>query len=602
MTMKLPLKHSVFYLFLWTFFFTGISFAQTFQAPTNSVYTCFSSQESPLDANAQQIGTLEINKTSYTFTVGNNSETGTVAALEEELAETFPFATAGSAVTLTSAINSVIVGFFVVDASGGSYILTNNAQGVWIRCDSPGADILAAVKGSSSDPAPTPTTTIPSTLSADAPEPGHYTCYAYDEYTTDVSEYKDGDVVDTDPFIGSLDLFADGQYSYYDGERFLAEYGVDTLGVLEWPEETGFYSFHYNPDRYDPGYTSLDWLTGGLRSKFYNETDISEFSWDDSRDRPSSFYTGDNSHTEIFLSQEEEGFDVEINICTWAGPNERKPPHEVMQTTENPETYLQPASVVAPAPAAGAGGLSGLYSSEEGRPLYFLPNGYFMDGTYRWGFDSLSNVCGRVWTEEENGYPVCDTYLLQGNSVQLGERVPESQEQCELESKYNVLTGFSEYTQVCSPIEGYNPVTDSFLPFSQNTDGSLTIEGVQYIPVAPEQNLTLDGSYESSWSSVNSNFASGGTSTITFTPDGQFVYAEDSYSGAFTTTYYLNDTSTTSINENQNPNAGTYSINGYTITLSFNTGLNLTYSFFRTGEDSFKLLNDDFTRAEPEEE
>jgi hypothetical protein len=191
--------------------------------------------------------------------------------------------------------------------------------------------------------------------------------------------------------------------------------------------------------------------------------------------------------------------------------------------------------------------------------------------------------------------------VLQGNGLRLGDRVPESEQQCELESNYAPLSGSYEYTQVCSPREDYDPATDSFLPFSQNADGSLTIEGVQYLPVAPEQNLTLDGTYESSWSSVSANFAAGGTSTITFTPDGQFVYGEDSYTGAFSTTYYPGDTSTTSINENQNPNAGTYSINGYAITLSFNTGLTLNYSFFRTGPDSFRLINDDFTRAVTEE-
>jgi hypothetical protein len=372
--------------------------AQTFQAPTDGVYTCFTSQESPTDPNAQQIGTLEINSNNYTFTVGANSETGTVAALEEDLSEAVPFAKAGSAVTLTSSSNSVIIGFFAVDASGGSYIVTNNAQGVWIRCDSPGANILAALNGSpaqpSTDPTPTntPATTTPtaSTLGADAPEPGHYTCYAYDKYTSDVGEHADGDIVDKDPFIGSLDLFADGQYSYYDGDRFPAPYGIDTLNVLEWPEEIGFYSFHYNPDRYDPGYTSLDWLTGGLRNEFYNETDISEFSWGDSRDRPSSFYIGDNGHTEIFLGREDWGFNLEVNICTWAGPNERKPPSQVMQATETPEAYLQPASVAPPTPTAGAGGLSGLYFG-AGRPLYFSPDGYFLDGTFRWGFDTLSS-------------------------------------------------------------------------------------------------------------------------------------------------------------------------------------------------------------------
>ncbi len=450
--------------------------------------------------------------------------------------------------------------------------------------------------------APSGQTSLPEqTIGAEAaPEPGQYSCtrYTIDNYD------NPGDILETsEGRPATLDLFANGQYSYYDGDTFPVEYGIGSLGILEWPDEIGFYSFHYNPDRYDPGYTSLDWLTGELRNDLYNETDISELSWEDSRDRPSSFYLGDNGHTEIFLAQEDAGFNLYRTVCSWAGPNGRKLPAEIMQATENPENYLQPANVTAPTPAAGAGGLSGLYLSAEGDSLYFLANGYFYERVYRWGFDTLD--CGRVWTQEEYNEPVCQTYLIQGSGLQLGERIPESQQECETVTKQSLGADgnlYYDYSQDCSPIEGYDPTTDGFLPFSQNSDGSLTIEDVQYIPVAPEQNLMLAGSYEYSWSSVNASAAAGGTDRITFTPDGQFVYGEDSYAGMFSTTYTPGDTATTSISEGQNPNAGSYSINGYTITFSFDTGLTLNYSFFRTGADSFKLHNSDFIRAEEAEE
>lgn len=579
--------------------------AQTFQAPTNGSYTCFSSQESPTDPNAQQIGTLEINSNNYTFTVGANSETGTVVALEEDLSEAVPFATAGSAITLTSSSNSVVVGFFAVDASGGSYIVTNNAQGVWIRCDSSGADIMAAIAGSESnaqDITEEPTT-IPTSANADAPEPGHYTCSGFKEYADDYDGYVKGDIVEQDPFIfllsiPSLDLFPNGEYSYYDGTLFGTEYGFPT-GILEWAEEVGRYSFHFNPERYDPGYTSLDWLTGGLRGEVSNEADISEYNWNEYRDRPSTFYIGDNGHTEIYLGQEDNVYNLDTVICTWDGPNKRKSSTDIMQATETPESYLQPQRITAPTPTAGAGGLDGLYISGENDVLYFMPDGYVYEGVYRWGFDSVGNVCGRYWTEEaKNSQAVCSTYLIQGNGIQIGERVPESQEACSLDTTLG--TNGYEYVQNCEPIEGYNPATDSFLPFTQNADGTLTIDNVQYFPFAPEQNLTLDGMYEYSWSSVSASVAAGGTDTITFTPDGQFAYGEDSYLGGYFDQGPYTDV-VTSISDGQNPNAGTYSINGYTLTLSFNTGLNINYSFFRTDEDAFRLLNYDFTRAIPEE-
>jgi hypothetical protein len=588
------------------FLFVCQTNAQTFQAPTNGVYTCFTSQQSPLDVDAEQIGTLEINNTSYTFTVGNNSETGAVEALEEDLSETVPFAVAGSAITLTSVNNSIIVGFFAVDISGGSYIVTINAQDVWIRCDSPGANMQAAIDGSSSsDHAPANTTTTPGTSGASAPEPGHYTCSGFKEFTDDALDNKEGDIVEQDPFIfllsiPSLDLFPNGEYSYYDGTLFGTEYGFPT-GILEWAEEVGRYSFHYNPERYDPGYTSLDWLTGGLRGELSNEADISEYSWNEYRDRPSTFYIGDNGHTEIYLGQEDNVFNLDTVICTWDGPNKRKSSTEIMQATETPESYLQPERITAPTPAAGAGGLDGLYISGENDVLYFMPNGYVYEGVYRWGFDSVSNVCGRYWTEEaKNSRAVCSTYLIQGNGLQLGERIPESQQECETVTQQSLGADgnlYYDYSQDCSPIEGYNPATDSFLPFSQNADGTLTLDNVVYFPFAPEQNLTLDGSYEYWWSSVSASVAAGGTDRITFTPDGKFVYGEDSFLGGYFNQGPYTDV-VTNINDGQNPNAGTYSIDGYTLTLSFNTGLNINYSFFRTDEDAFRLLNFDFTRAE----
>jgi hypothetical protein len=444
-----------------------------------------------------------------------------------------------------------------------------------------------------------------SPLSAeDAPEPGQYSCTTFkidsDENPGEILETSEG-------FPANFDLFANGEYSYHDAEFFVGEYGLDTQGMFAWPEETGFYSFHYNPDRYDPGYTSLDWLTGELASEIGSETDISEYYWSEYGDRPSSFYVGDNGHTEIFLKREDSVYWEYETICTWTGPNGRRSPTEAMQATETPENYLQPASVTSPAPT-GTGGLSGLYLGEDGTVIYFLPNGYFYNGVYRWGFDTLDQYCGRVWKPGAFGRDaenVCDTYLLQASSgqeggLQLGERVPESQQDCETVTKQSLGTDgnlYYDYSQQCSPVAGYDYTTDGFLPFSQNADGTLTIEDVLYSPIEPEQNLSLDGTYEYNWSSINSSIATGGSEGITFTPDGKFIYQEDSYlGGSFDQGPYTDTIS--SINSGQNPNTGTYSINGYAITLNFSTGLTLNYSFLRSGPESFLLLYKDFGKVE----
>ncbi len=602
----------------------SLAYALPFQAPVAGNYSCFSSETSIFDTNAQDAAaTFTINTDgSYMLTAGSASENGSIQAQEiKEEGLEFIFQSGSSISLQPSSGSTPYEAMFGMDKQGGMYIMLKNNNGLNIRCESSGADIASAMKqlvieAQTTQPTTTETTptneqpTIPTTINAAAPKPGHYTCQGYREYTSDVGDYKVGDIVEIEASklwflsitgldLATLDIFANGEYSFHDDTLFKTKSGEVPWQILEWPESVGRYSFHYNPDRYDPRYASLDWLTGGLRQELYNETDISEFDWGYNRDRPSVFYLGNNGHTEIFLGQDDEGYNVDRVICTWSGPPTRPLPSDVMQATESVENYLQPATITAPAPATGAGGLNGLYVSGEGDTLYFMPNGYVYEGVYRWGFDTLasSDVCSRYWTSEaNNGQTVCSTYLVQGSGIQMGERVPKGQQECSLETKVAADGVNYEYVENCELKEGYNPATDSFLPFSQNADGTLSIDNVQYFPIAPEQNLTLEGSYESSWESWSSTVASSGTKTMTFTPDGNFRYGEASYVGVVSSGADYSGGATV-INDALNPNAGTYNISGYTLTLSFNIGLNINYSFFRTGKDAFRLLNYAFTRA-----
>ena len=70
---------------LFYFSISSFSYALPFQAPVAGDYSCFSSEKSVFDANAQDIGaSLTIAADgSYTFTTSSASENGTVTVSED---------------------------------------------------------------------------------------------------------------------------------------------------------------------------------------------------------------------------------------------------------------------------------------------------------------------------------------------------------------------------------------------------------------------------------------------------------------------------------------------------------------------------------------
>jgi hypothetical protein len=109
-----------------------------------------------------------------------------------------------------------------------------------------------------------------------------------------------------------------------------------------------------------------------------------------------------------------------------------------------PEDELLPATTRAPAPPAGAGGLSGFYMYEDkegeyiptfannvaggymefhNEYLYFMPDGYVYDGIYKWSYEALD--CSRVVNLADLGLenaPLCDTYVVSNNTITFGSR------------------------------------------------------------------------------------------------------------------------------------------------------------------------------------
>jgi hypothetical protein len=109
---------------------------------------------------------------------------------------------------------------FTVDKEGGMYVFIQNNNGVWIRCESQGADIAAAFESVESEGLREETTTetesTPTTASSETLRPlqavqsGAYGCLhsyemTYWASTDDPSYYEDDD-----PDIFSVLLFEDG--------------------------------------------------------------------------------------------------------------------------------------------------------------------------------------------------------------------------------------------------------------------------------------------------------------------------------------------------------------------------------------------------------
>jgi hypothetical protein len=133
----------------------SISYALPFQEPIAGSYQCFASAN-PFDPNAQDASaTLEIgaNK-SYTFSTATASETGSFTTYEmadsgsedQEIAFAQAFQS-GTIVALQPANTTLLYGgLFVMEDGESSYMLVKNNNGIWIRCQSAGADVAATME------------------------------------------------------------------------------------------------------------------------------------------------------------------------------------------------------------------------------------------------------------------------------------------------------------------------------------------------------------------------------------------------------------------------------------------------------------------------
>jgi hypothetical protein len=236
------------------------------------------------------------------------------------------------------------------------------------------------------------------------------------------------------------------------------------------------------------------------------------------------------------------------------------------------EDQLLPATTTAPPPPTGAGGLSGLYIDwtlhqttasvlgSDGMPffqvntlppeyMYFLADGYVYRGIYDWSYEDLD--CTRV---KKDGTPLCDTYVMSGNTITFG-----------------------------------NSETFSF---SRDND-DLVIDSVSwYFEQPTPEGFTLEGSFEHT--SGNAGI-SVGSSFYTFYPDGGFEsdsFAAVVYTGPETASpeagVESTQTSVTSYSENPT-STGAYAIRGNTIEFTYANGSAVKYVFNYSTTDTGKV-------------
>jgi hypothetical protein len=242
--------------------FWGFSFALPFQDPIPGSYQCFSSQVGPFEENIEDIGAiLEFtNATTYRFTTSSATEEGTVSSYTFESSEEIFDALWQGASILNlqpSSGSTAYEGAFFVDNLGASYIIIQNNNGFYIRCQSDDADIAATFENSTST-AQTPTaenepsqeTTSTATVTTTSSEnlaplqtvqSGAYACYHTLESTYWASSDDPSYYEDDDPDIFSLLVFNDSTtLSLGANDKFTSQYDKGTYSFDAASSKVGF--------------------------------------------------------------------------------------------------------------------------------------------------------------------------------------------------------------------------------------------------------------------------------------------------------------------------------------------------------------------------
>ncbi|MCA9839770.1 MAG: hypothetical protein KC422_22875 [Trueperaceae bacterium] len=522
----LPSVYLMARVFVSCLFLFGLVWGLEFQEPIPGTYHCYVSSESFFDPNAQDAGAnLSIGADgSYQLVAGANSETGQLSTFHmddsSDLTELFQ---SGSLLSLQPSSNvSPYQGMFIIDSSGSLYVILQNNNASWIRCQSEGANLYEAMqtrleakaKRDASLKGAEERGRIPVLSAMQDTAQGTYACY----YSRD--DYDDNGNPAPEPFEKSFDL------QFFSNHQYLCTASWNADGCNDRSEKN---QFELAPDG------RFIWL-GGDMEIYYDD-------W------VSRYGQSSNGIPTFVMYEEDEDvwtgkplYDVikcaRIGEVTDASPSEQ----------ETAEYQLLPADIKAPAPPPGAGGLSGLYADftvrqntysvlgNNGMPylqvdilppefMYFLPSGYVYKGIYEWSYDELD--CQRV---KKDGRPLCDTYVISPEGITFG-------------SEGRVL-----------PL--------------QIADKDLSLDGTLWAYQEGASGLTLDGVWE-----YTSGFGGMAISSSfwTFGKDGSFMINRSS-AISYTTPGVAGSTASVA-GYNQDPTStGKYKIVGNTIELSFADG------------------------------
>ncbi len=538
-----------FFFLLFSSYFS-FAFALPFQEPIPGVYQCFIAGQNPFAAEVKDAGArleLRPDKT-YTLSTASASENGTFTTQsmegETEMTQLFQSGT-GLGLQPESGSNPY-GGMFIIDKQGGLYAFVQNTSGLWIRCQSEGADIVTAMQIVFEQQAIVNETQsraetsgrVPKLTPMNAVSQGTYQCYySYDDYDIDTFEHT------PEPFgeIFKLELFSGNQYicTSDGGADGCDDIGEDNI-------------FEIKPDG------TFTWLAGTM--EIYYDDQISRYGQD-----------ANGIPTLVMYEEDDDPFTgnwlYHVIKCPRIGDVTGTAPSE--QGTA--EFQLLPANIVAPQPPAGAGGLSGVYidftvrqtmtsvMGSNGMPflqvdvsppeyMYFLPNGYVYRGIYDWSYEDLD--CTRM---NKNGTPLCDTYIITDTGITFGS-------------------------------EGKT------LPFSKD-NFNITIDGVEWAYQTPVDSLPLQGVFEHTGGyggiSISSSF-------YEFFPDGTFTI--DNSSAVAYTSAEVAGTTTSVTGYNQDPTStGKYSVRGNTIEFTYADGSTqkavFNYNLTDTGQVDSIWLN-----------
>ena len=329
--------------------------------------------------------------------------------------------------------------------------------------------------------------------------------------------------------------------SYVDRASFLFDFYPEGKAYA-FNAETNFEDHSYQIDTVNQ---TLKWTSG-----------IFKIYWNDAPTR----YAFLNDGTPVIQLNRDSVYGPEYLRCVRTGPAKEISPYQKAIADNDPETELQPSSVLAPLPPAGAGGLSGLYLTLNGsgywmpdfnggstfipastRYYYFMANGYYYEGLYGWSFDALD--CRRM---KKDGKPLCGTYLIKDGQIQLDGGAWQSFE---------------------------------------STNSSVTIGGKAWLKENPPPS-TLHGA----WSMTNgSSLPNGGGAYYT---NSWVLRSDGTFESGFASSLLVNSSpswssSNTSVaGGSSDSHTGRYSIKDYTLTLEYNDGTVVKKVFWISDKDN----------------